>query len=456
MIPVSFNLTKRQSVAYDILTNDQTVSCLWGGAKGGGKSHFLCWWSFIWSYQLCVKYNILPSDRPLPLGFLGRKQSIDFKKTTLETWMRTIPSTTYEIKRHDGEIVLFNGACKLFFGGLDSQETINKFNSAEFAFFALDQAEETSREDVAVLRGALRLKINGNQPPYKELYTANPSDCWLKEDFVDNKLENHVYIPALPSDNPYLPDNYIKTLETAFRHSPALLKAYRDGDWSALKSTNHLFSSDDLNKLKDIRIHNNKDYRVVICDPATTHDECVIYAMHNCNIIDTVILQGENDPMKIAGHLVIMANKHDILDIGGDSIGLGCPIFARVAEFKMYRVHEINSANSSINEMFLNLRAEIYWTLMQKVIDKQIPYPDEDELRRQLINVTYEVTGSNGKIKITLKDKIKAIIGCSPDRADAFAMGVWLSGNVEPWVAKRNRVDSYGTEDKLSFNPATV
>lgn len=351
---------------------------------------------------------------------------------------------------------MFNGACKIFFGGLDSQETINKFNSAEYAFFAIDQAEETTRDDVSVLRGALRLKINGIQPVYKELYTANPSDCWLKEDYVDKVQDGNVYVPALPSDNPHLPDNYIKTLESAFKHSPALLRAYRDGDWSALKSSNNLLSSDDLNKLQGMYIHFPRDKRIVICDPATTHDECVIYCMHNYRVIDQTILSGENDPMKVAGHIVMMANKHGVIDVGGDSIGLGGPILSRVNEFKTYRVHNINSSNSSGNEMFLNVRAEIFWTLMQKIIDKQIPYPDDEELRRQLINITYEVIGSSGKIKITLKDKIKTVIGCSPDRADAFAMGVWLTDQVEPWHPMVSKRDNYVVEEREAYNPAIV
>lgn len=450
------NLTRLQSRAIKHLTDDMTRSVLFGGAKGPGKSFLLCHWVHYWCDYLSTLFNLKPSDIPIPLGFIGRKQSIDFKKTTLETWKRSIPSRNYRIKEQAGEIILFDGRCKVSYGGLDSQDTINKFNSAEYAFFAIDQAEETTRDDVSVLRGALRLKINGIQPVYKELYTANPSDCWLKEDFVDKLQDGNVYVPALPADNPHLPDNYIQTLESAFRHSPALLRAYRDGDWSALKSSNNLLSSDDINKLQNIRIHYPKDKRIVICDPATTHDECVIYCMHNYKVIDQTILSGENDPMKVAGHIVIMANKHGVLDVGGDSIGLGGPILARVDEFKTYHVHYINSANSSGNEMFHNMRAEIFWTLMQKVVDKKIPYPEDEELRRQLINITYEVIGSNGKIKISLKDKIKGVIGCSPDRADAFAMGLWLSDQVEPWTQMSGKKDRYNVEDRVEFNPATV
>ena len=73
---------------------------------------------------------------------------------------------------------------------------------------------------------------------------------------------------------------------------------------------------------------------------------------------------------------------------------------------------------------------------MRKIIDNQIPYIKDEELRRQLINTTYEVIGSNGEIKITQKDKIKKVLGRSPDRADAFAMGIWLSDQVEAYTVK--------------------
>lgn len=445
-------LTERQATAFEYLNDEVTTSILYGGSKGGGKSYLLCLWILFRCKQLCDHFGLEPSPNPLALGFIGRKQSIDFKKTTLETWKRFIPAQAYEIKRQDGEIWLFNGACKIFYGGLDSRDTINKFNSAELAFFALDQAEETVREDVSVLRASLRLKHKGYQPCYKELYTANPSDCWLKEDFVDRKHEGYVYVPALPSDNPHLPNTYIRTLEEAFKHSPALLKAYRDGDWSAIKSSNLLISTEDLNKLQGLMIEYPQDKHLIVCDPATTHDECVIYYIKNNAIIEQVILVGESDTMKIAGHLATLAHKYKTKDIGGDSIGLGKGIFDRVRELGEFNVHYVNSAQASVNNRFLNLRAEIYWSLMQKIIDKKLAFPTDEKLRRQLVNVTYEVVDSSGKIKITEKDKIKKVIGSSPDRADAYAMGIYLMDKVE--VIKR--VDRYRTIDISPFNRAVI
>ena len=230
---MQLKLTKRQTEAWDILTSDQNADVLYGGAKGGGKSYFLCVWAFYWCNWLIDFFDIKePLKFPLPVGFMGRLQGVDFRTTTLETWKKTIPANMYEIRAQDKEIII-RGRVKIMFGGLDKGETVAKFNSAELAFFILDQAEEVSQEDIAVLEGSLRLTYNGKTPPYKTLYTANPRAGWLKKDFVQKGRPDSHFIKALPRDNPYLPKNYEDQLRKAFGHNEALLKAYLEGDWDA-------------------------------------------------------------------------------------------------------------------------------------------------------------------------------------------------------------------------------
>lgn len=231
---VNFQFTEKQLEAFRLLTNKDNVDLMYGGAKGGGKTWFLCVWAYLWALKLIRLFGLKPSETPLPVGFLGRKRAIDFTKTTLETWKATIPYGAYKIREMHKEIVIAD-TVKIMFGGLDDTDNINKFNSAELCFVGIDQAEETDQDDVSVIEGSLRRTCNGIVPPYKTLYTANPRQGWLKKRYFGNERPSSRFVRALPSDNRHLPKDYSETLKNAFGHNPSLLAAYLYGDWDVFE-----------------------------------------------------------------------------------------------------------------------------------------------------------------------------------------------------------------------------
>ena len=107
------------------------------------------------------------------------------------------------------------------------------------------------------------------------------------------------------------------------------------------------------------------------------------------------------------------------------------------------------------SKQFLNLRAKMHWEGMKAVLDKRVGYPEDEELRRQIINVTYEVKGSNGEIKITDKSTIKRSLGCSPDRSDCWFMGIYISDIAEPYVPRSKDAWEIETSDDYEFSSAT-
>lgn len=406
---------------------------MFGGAKGGGKTYLFCLWVTNWVHTLVHMLKLKPSSTPILLGFIGRKQGVDFQHTTLETFKKTIPPQIYDIRTQSKEIIFYKMA-KVWYGGLDDTERIRKFNSAELAFTGLDQAEETERSDVDVLQATLRLKVNGIVPPYKQLYTANPAECWLKDDFINNRLPGHHYIPALPTDNPYLPDSYVPLLRQVFQYNPALLRAYLEGDWFALQAENVLITSTMLNRLREKHVYWPDIRRIVAVDPSLGGDECVIYCIENGRVIDINILINERDTMKVAGAMVVMGNRNKCSNYAGDCIGIGQGILDRIKELVPNpHVQYVNSSETAIiADRFYNVRAEMWWYGMTLVQDCKVPFPEDEQLRNDLCAMRFKVVNSNGQIQLEAKDQTKRRIGRSPDRGDAWIIGQYALARTEP------------------------
>ena len=98
--------TEKQTIAIRALRRPGSGEVMYGGAKGGGKSHLGCLWMYIEAIKDIQRYNIEPRKNPLCLGYMGRMVAKDFKDTTLETWKRIIPENGYEIKGNPPEIVI--------------------------------------------------------------------------------------------------------------------------------------------------------------------------------------------------------------------------------------------------------------------------------------------------------------------------------------------------------------
>lgn len=420
----SYDPTLRQQIAH---ATDAAIK-LFGGAKGGGKTVWLC--------QSALKFARRYWDRcsvQFPLrGFMGRKRAVHFKDTTLRTWQQQIDPALYRYYESRGEIHVFGGRCVIDVGGFDDELTVKKFNSGEYAFFNIDQAEEISRDDLATGRGTLRFKFrDGTFPEYETLLTANPPCRWLKEDFLLNPLPGSAFIQSLPRDNPHLPPGYAENLRQAFRHRPELVRAYVDGSWDDLEEFDtviqHSWIMDILQRpvfLSPVR------RRLVACDPARFgDDETVIYGLENYRIIEQRIY-GQKDLMHTAGECAIMQRKIGASHIAVETDGLGAGIADRLVEMghKVIDVQMGAKANDPLR--FKNKRSEVWWTAGE-IIHGQTDcgIPNDPRLIGQLATPKYEVV-SKGVIQVEAKEDIKqrllgqGSLGTSPDRATAYVIGV--------------------------------
>lgn len=394
---------------------------LYGGAKGGGKSWFLCIWLFINACRF--KGNKL---------FACRKRSVDFSNTTLETWKKCIPAHLYRINEQKKKIFIPKAGSVIDFGGLDDPLLVQSLNSAEYAHIGVDQAEEIDRDSFAMLRGTLRHKLlDGTFPPYQIRLTANPSQCWLKDEFILAPKSNFKFIPALPRDNPYLPKEYEKNLAEAFAHRPSLLAAYLHGSWDDLSGQDICIQSSWIEaahgrqKSGDVPLK-----RILVNDPARFgDDENVTYVLEEAGglayILDTMILEHKS-LMDTAGRLSALRRKYAASDIAIDSCGLGAGIVDALCDLNE-PVMPLNSAAKPTNEAYqvryYNLRSQMWMEAGQRFAEGTVILPTDRILMGQLNSVKFDYKG--GRLLCEAKEDIKARLSRSPDRADALVMGLY-------------------------------
>jgi hypothetical protein len=308
-------------------------------------------------------------------------------------------------------------------------------NSAEYGNIAVDQAEEIEKDSFAMLRGTLRhiaktpdgRKFN---PDYQVMMSANPAQCWLKDDFINNPKDGFCYIKALPTDNPYLPKTYVTNLAEAFKHRPQLLAAYLHGSWDDLAGHDICIQPSWVEKAVQRPVSGRVIKRIVVNDPARYgDDENVIYVMEQTDkcayIIEEVILEHKST-MDTAGRLAALRKKHEAQIIAVDVIGIGSGVVDALYDLKEPVLAINSSAKPTVEnsqKKYYNLRAQM-WMEAGDVFDKGLVKIGSDYvLNGQLSSVKFSY--KNGRLAAEAKEDIKKRLGNSPDRADAFVMGLY-------------------------------
>lgn len=192
---------------------------LYGGAVGGGKS-----------VALCAEGILLSLEHPGNRGYLARETYEALRKTTLLTFFDICPPKLIKSYNKTEHLLQFINGSQIQFGDLEDE---NKLKSLNLGWFGIDEASETTRRKFMML--ASRLRLNLPNIHYYGLLATNPAPGWIKDDFIDHPDSEHIFVPALPTDNPYLPDDYVERLIETSAGDEEWVKRYLQGSWATFE-----------------------------------------------------------------------------------------------------------------------------------------------------------------------------------------------------------------------------
>jgi len=387
----------------------------------GGKS--------VWG---CMEGLQLSLDYPGNVGLICRWELSSLKRTTLITFLKFVPPELIKFhNKQEGFIELINGSIIYFMGLKPSSEHIalERLKSLELGWFFIDEATEIEKKYFDLLQTRLSLKLpNGKFPRFRGLLASNPEPGWVRRTFIDQKLDNYKFIPALPSDNPYLDPDYIKNLKKSL--PPELIKKYLEGDWDVMAEGLYIFPYKWIKMAVERKLEGSNPCEFGIDIARSGGDENVVACRqgpvvriaHTSSFVSTMQTTGE-----IA--LLIDREKPDIVRV--DAVGVGAGVYDRLKELE-YPVEEfIAGAEAEDKERFLNLRAEAHWLFRERLEKGDIDLPDDPDLIAQLSGIQYKIR-SDKKIQVESKEEMKKRGLKSPDRADAVIMAFIGKRHIEP------------------------
>lgn len=186
--------------------------------------------------------------------------------------------------------------------------------------------------------------------------------------------------------------------------------------------------------------------RFVTGDPADGGDESVFYLMEETQIIDEMIFSKKNT-MATAGRVNIFMEQNNVTWYAGDCIGIGAGICDRLEEFgkSVERVDSRHGKPNGVPDIYYNLRAQMWIEAGERFSEDDIELHWDDEvLKEQLVAVKQTIR--RGRIIIESKDIIRKELGRSPDRADAYIIGLYALNKIP--IPEREPRDGWEKEAK--------
>jgi hypothetical protein len=431
-------LSVKQTAALDILEDNETNELEFGGGAGGGKSVLGCYW------QLKRRFKF-PGTR----GLIGRSILKTLKETTLVTFFEVAAKQGLKAGEHykyngqSNQIDFPNGSIILLkdLHQYPADPNFDELGSLEITDCFIDEANQITEKARNIVKSRIRFRLDEYGLIPKALYTCNPAKNWTYQDFYKPSKQgelpkNRKFIQSLIDDNPEISRHYRENLLQLDANSKERLLY---GNWEYDNDPATLIQYEKiLNCFTNVFVLRGDGY--ISIDVARFGSDSTVIGLWSGWHVQVFQYRGKS-VSEVAQLVEQLRQAHSISlsniiadedGVGGGVVDiLGCKGFVNNSMALPNQDAPYNEKGEKPKENYNNLKSQCYFRLAER-INKGGLYIDCKDIgiKQAIIEELEQVKQYNmdkdGKRMVMPKDKVKEVIGRSPDFADTLMMREWF------------------------------
>ncbi|WP_221660823.1 phage terminase large subunit [Bacteroides xylanisolvens] len=425
----------KQRLAYNYLRDSTTKFLCYGGAGGGGKSWLGCEWLMQCAYHLSGTR-----------WFAGRDSLKDSRESIAVTFVKVAAWHHFTEYRLTNDGVSFDNGSEIIFLDLTyypvKDPMYERLGSKEFTGGWIEEAGQVHKLAFEILITRIGRHLNDvYNIPGKILITCNPKKNWLYDLFYKRwkegtLYEEYAFVPALVQDNPFATEDYINALKNT-KDKVTKERLYY-GNWEYDDDPSVLCDYDAICDLFANEHVKASGLPSASADLAMKGRDRFVVG-HWLGNVCTIRIDKEFSP----GKVIETDLKNLMIDYGiprsmtiVDSDGLGAYL-----ESYLTGIKEFHGGSRPISVEYDNLKSECAFKLAELINARKIRIictdAQRERIKKELGVLKQDHVDADTKKKgIISKEKMKELLGHSPDYLDMLIMSMYFRIKPIPQKAK--------------------
>lgn len=419
---------EKQKQALFYLTDDVVCELTFGGGAGGSKS-FTGW---LWLTLMSLAYDETHY-------FVARETLKDIRMygmqtfTEVKNFLNLELDVDYKYNAQDSYII-FSNKSKIYFLECKKKPSDLDFHGLGSSLFTsgmIEEAGEVHFDAYDTLNSRIGRWKNDEYGILGKLFiTCNPAHNWLYTEFYQKSIygglkANQKYLPALAKDNPYCQKDYVERLSN-LKDEVKRQRLYL-GIWEYDDDPSALCDYDSICDLFT-NTHVKSGIKRMSADLAMMGRDKFITILQDGGLLSVIIDKDKSSAKDIENSLKEKKIEYGVSNTNmvADSDGLGQYLESYIQNIKQFHGGSTKMP-SEYQKKYKNLKTACAFKLAEKINNKEYhikcSQKQQEEIKKELsMCLKRDNVDSDGKLEIMPKDKMKQVLGHSPDYLDALLM----------------------------------